>query len=66
MKTMSQVDKHACMQLSIWRMYIIELISEMVYEVYNRVGNGLLDLRMSQVNSCLNDERKEKYGDINN
>ena len=28
-KTMSQVDKHACMQLSIWRMYIIELISEM-------------------------------------
>ena len=47
--TMSQVDKHACMQLSIWRMYIIELISEMMYEVYKRVGISLLDYTMSQV-----------------
>ena len=27
--TMSRVDMYACIQLSIWRMYIIELISEM-------------------------------------
>ena len=31
--TMSQVDKRACTQLSIWRMYIIELLSEMVQEL---------------------------------
>lgn len=42
--TMSQVDKRARTQLSIWRMYIIELISEMLYEVYRRVGVSLLDL----------------------
>ena len=42
--TMSQVDKRARTQLSIWRMYIIEPISEMLYEVYSRVGVSLLDL----------------------
>ena len=32
--TMSQVQICACTRICIWRMYIIELLSEMVYKVY--------------------------------
>ena len=34
MYTMSQVQICACTRICIWRMYIIELLSEMVYKVY--------------------------------
>ena len=32
--TMSQVQICACTRIFIWRMYIIELLSEMMYKVY--------------------------------
>ena len=32
--TMSQVQICACTRICIWRMYIIELLSEMEYKVY--------------------------------
>ena len=31
---MSQVQICACTRICIWRMYIIELLSEMVYKIY--------------------------------
>ena len=39
--TMSQVQICACTRIYIWRMYIIELVSEMLYGVY-RVGMSIL------------------------
>ena len=48
--TMSQVQICACTRICIWRMYIIELLSEMVYKVYksSRSQPARLDT-MSQV-----------------
>ena len=36
--TMSQVQICACTRIGIWQMYIIELLSEMVYKVYETGG----------------------------
>ena len=41
--TMSQVQICACTRICTWRMYIIELLSEIVYKVYESVGVSLLD-----------------------
>ena len=38
MYTMSQVQICACTRIGIWQMYIIELLSEMVYKVYETGG----------------------------
>ena len=37
MYTMSQVQICACTRIGIWQMYTIELLSEMVYKVYETV-----------------------------
>ena len=39
MYTMSQVQICACTRIYIWRMYIIELLSEMLYGVYRVSGS---------------------------
>lgn len=36
--TMSQVQICACTRIGIWQMYTIELLSEMVYKVYETGG----------------------------
>ena len=36
--TMSQVQICACTRIGIWQMYIIELLSEMMYKVYETGG----------------------------
>lgn len=36
--TMSQVQICACTRIGIWQMYIIELLSEIVYKVYETGG----------------------------
>ena len=38
MYTMSQVQICACTRIGIWQMYIIELLSEMVYKAYETGG----------------------------
>ena len=38
MYTMSQVQICACTRIGIWQMYSIELLSEMVYKVYETGG----------------------------
>ena len=42
--TMSQIQILVQAQICIWRMYIIELLSEMVYKVYKSSRSYLLDL----------------------
>lgn len=48
---------------------VVEIMWKELYEKIRIVEKNAIRifvLRMSQVNSYLNDERKEKYGDINN
>ena len=44
MYTMSQVQICACTRIGIWQMYTIELLSEMVYKVYETGGRQSADL----------------------
>ena len=43
MYTMSQVQVRACTRICIWRMYIIELLSEMVYKLRSEIMDKTIE-----------------------
>lgn len=58
---MSQVQICACTRICIWRMYIIELLSEMVYKVYKSSRSYLTRLYDGRVKDL---GKEVDYGSI--
>ena len=54
--TMSQVQICACTRICTWRMYIIELLSEIVYKVYE--SSRSQPTRLSEEQNILQEKRK--------
>ena len=58
--TMSQVQICACTRICIWRMYIIELLSEMVYKIYKTGGRQSAGSVRNEAAKVTSEKRAQK------